>query len=154
MRTSIVNIMANLSKSNFKLKNPSFEDFDLMEIEEKSVIDDSIEDFSSNIDIWAIISVEYEGEPPESYKVLNKIIQDWVEENEEDLKNLIGPYLIKFLKDRYPNIDVSELEEDFGDFIWEDQVDYMPDIDEENKKITFIIELIIEVEDVEEEEDL
>lgn len=152
MRTSLCDLMSKLAENNFKLKDPVFEGFDSLDIEESSVIVNSDEDFSADLDIMARVSVEYEGTPPESYRILNRIIQDWVEDNEVLLKKLIGPNLKKFLTDRYPNIDVSELDENFDDFIWEEQVDYFPEIDEDNKKIKFLIELVLEIEDVEEEE--
>ena len=36
--------------------------------------------------------------------------------------------------------------EDFDDYIWEDQVDYHPCLDEEKKEIGFTVELVLNVE--------
>jgi hypothetical protein len=154
MKTSIVNIMSKVAKSNFKLKDYFFEGFDSLEIEEKSILSDEEQDFSADLDIWAKISLNYEGEPPESYRVLNRIIQDWVDENEKALEKIIKPELKKFLREKYPNIDLSELDEEFEEFIWEDQVDYYPEVDEDNKKINCLIELVLEIEDIEDVEDI
>jgi hypothetical protein len=77
------------------------------------------------------------------------MLQDWVDDHDEDLKKIINPKLIPFLKEHYKDVDVSDLKEDFDDYIWEDQVDYMPEIDEDKKEIRFVVELVLEVEESE-----
>jgi hypothetical protein len=99
------------------------------------------------------MSIGYEGDLPDSYRVLNASIMDWVEEHEAELKKVINPKLVPFLKGQYPDVDVSDLQEDFDDYIWEDQVDYMPNPDEEAKTIKFSIELVLDIEDENDSED-
>jgi hypothetical protein len=107
----------------------------------------------NQLDIWAHISIGFDGEPPDSYRVFNSILMDWVEENEEKLKKIINPKLIPFLKEKFKDLDVSDLKEDFDDYIWEDQVDYVPGISEEDGRLHFSIELVLDVVDDEVEED-
>jgi hypothetical protein len=81
------------------------------------------------------------------------MLQDWVDDHDVDLKKMINPKLTAFLKDNYDDIDISDLNQDFDDYIWEDQVDYMPEIDEEAKKIQFSVELVLEIEEEDSESD-
>lgn len=153
MRASVVEFMAKKASENFKLKEASFLGFDNVEIDEENAVENNEEEFSADIEAWTNISIEYEGTLPDSYRVLNRMLQDWVDDHEKDLKKMINPKLTDFLKEKYKNLDVSDLNQDFDDYIWEDQVDYMPDIDEDNKKIKFIVELVLEVEEDEDSED-
>jgi hypothetical protein len=151
MRASVVDFMAKKASENFKLKEVSFIGFDKIDIDETNTVENKDEDFSVDIEIWANLSIEYEGVPPDSYRVLNRMLQDWVDDNDQTLKKLINPNLSEFLKEKYENLDVSDLNQDFDDYIWEDQVDYMPDIDEEKKKIDFNVELVLEIEEDEDD---
>lgn len=151
MKAIAVEYMAKKAAENFKLKDITFNGFDAINVEEEKKLLDNNSDFSAGIDIWAELSIKYEGIPPESYRILNKMIQDWVDDNEKDIKKIINPKLAPFLKERYDSIDLTDLNEDFDDYIWEDQVDYMPEVDEKSKKITFVIELVLEIEDDEED---
>jgi len=153
MRLSAVQAMKRIaSEEGFKLKDVKFNDF--QNIDESSIDVDApgeeSDEFSAQLDIWANLTISYDGTPPDSYRVLNSIIMDWVDDNESALKKEINPELVKFLKKKYPNLDVSDLNEDFDDYIWEDQVDYMPDIDEEDKTINFTLELVLEIDEQEE----
>lgn len=153
MRTSAVEYMKKLASSKLKLKDVEFIDFesiDLSEEGETTVGDNDNQSYEAQIDVEANLRLKYEGELPDSYRVLNGMIQDWVDEHESDLKKMINPKLISFLKDHYKNIDVSDLQEDFDDYIWEDQVDYLPEVDEEKKEIVFMLEMVL---DLDEEED-
>ena len=105
----------------------------------------------NQLDIWASISIGFEGEPPGSYRVFNSIILDWVDENEEKLKKIINSKLIFFLKEKFKDLDVSDLKEDFDDYIWEDQVDYLPGISDDDSRLHFSIELVLDVVDDEDE---
>jgi len=147
MRMSTVQAMRVLAASNFKLTNVTFVGFESIDETKVEQASDDDEDMFAQLDVWADMSIGYEGEPPDSYRVLNAAIMDWVEEHDEDLKKVINPKLIPFIKGRYPDVDVSDLKEDFDDYIWEDQVDYMPDVDEESKTIKFSIELVLDIED-------
>jgi hypothetical protein len=152
MRASIVDYMAKKASENFKLKEASFIGFENIEIDEENVVENNDEEFSANIEVWANIHIDYEGTPPDSYRVLNRMLQDWVDNHDEDLKKMINPQLSAFLKEKYANLDISDLNQDFDDYIWEDQVDYMPEIDEDKKKIKFIVELVLEIEEEDNEE--
>jgi hypothetical protein len=152
MRASVVDFMARKASENFKLKEASFIEFENIEIDEENVVENNDEEFSANIEVWACIHISYEGVPPDSYRVLNRILQGWTDDHEGDLKKMINPQLSSFLTEKYPNLDVSDLNQDFDDYIWEDQVDYMPEIDDEKKKIKFIVELVLEIEEEDNEE--
>jgi hypothetical protein len=134
MRASLVEVMAKKAYSNFKLKEATFLGFDNIDIDEENSVANDNEEFSADIEAWANVSIDYEGIPPDSYRVLNKILQDWVDDHDDDLKKMINTKLTDFLKEKYKNLDISDLNQDFDDYIWEDQVDYMPDVDEDNGK--------------------
>jgi hypothetical protein len=152
MRASVVDFMARKASENFKLKEASFIEFENIEIDEENVVENNDEEFSADIEVWAGIRISYEGTPPDSYRVLNRMLQDWVDDHDKDLKKMINPQLSSFLKEKYTNLDISDLNQDFDDYIWEDQVDYMPEIDEEKKTIKFIVELVLDIEEEDNEE--
>lgn len=151
MRASVVEFMAKKASENFKFKEAKFTGFDNIEINEENTVDNNDEEFSANLDVWATMEITYEGDPPDSYRVLNRMLQDWVDDNEKQLKGMINPKLSAFLKEKYDGLDISDLDEDFDDYIWEDQVDYMPEINEDEKKIQFVVELVLEIEENEED---
>lgn len=153
MRASVVEFMAKKAAENFKLKDFSFTGFENIDVSEENAVNNNDEEFSANIEVWANIKIKYEGEPPDSYRVLNRMLQDWVDDNDEALKKEINPKLVDFLKEKYEEIDVSDLKQDFDDYIWEDQVDYMPDVDEDKKTIDFTVELVLEIEEDEDNDD-
>lgn len=152
MRLSAIEAMKIQASKTFRFTSPEFsgfEDITTSELEQVIQLTDRIPEADvdpEQIDFWANVSLGYEGDPPESYRVLNHMIMDWVDDNEKSLKKMLNPELIPFLKDRYQEIDVSDLHEDFDDYIWEDQVDYYPEIDEDKKRINFVIELVLDVE--------
>lgn len=155
LRVSAIEMLKRAAEDSFKLSDVEFEGFedvgetDLMHSLQIKKDDDisTYEDEFKQLDVWAHFSLKFSGNPPESYRVLNSMIMDWVEENEKSLKKEINPKLISFLKEKFPEIDVSDLKEDFDDYIWEEQVDYMPGIDED--KIHFFVELVLEIDDEE-----
>jgi len=155
MKTSVVAAMKENAAKNLKLKDVSFVDFDSIDLEEydASISEADLQDFSASAEVSANLKITYEGELPDSYRVLNSMLQDWVDDHDEDLKKVINPKLIPFLKEHYKDADVSDLKEDFDDYIWEDQVDYMPEIDEDKKEIKFVVDLVLEVEEKETDED-
>jgi hypothetical protein len=151
MRASVVEYMAKKASENFKLKDASFLGFENIKIDEENVVENNDEEFSADIDVWANISLKFEGELPDSYRVLNRMIQDWVDDHEDELKKMINPKLSDFLKENYKDLDISDLDQDFDDYIWEDQVDYMPDIDKDKRKMDITVELVLEIEEKDED---
>lgn len=154
MRVSTVAVMKKMASDNFKLKDVRFNDFEAIDYEEvvKTVSKTDLSDFEAQLEVWANLTLSYQGEPPDSYRVLNGMIQDWVEENEDDIKKIVNPKLIPYLKEQFKEIDTSDLQDDFDDYIWEDQVDYMPEVDEDKKEIRFTVELVLDIDESEEDE--
>jgi hypothetical protein len=155
MKTSVVAAMKEFASKNLKLKDVSFVDFDSIDLEEMdaSITEADLQEFSASVEVSANLKITYDGVLPESYRILNSMLQDWVDDHDEELKKVINPKLIPFLKEHYKDVDVSDLKEDFDDYIWEDQVDYMPEIDEDKKEIKFVVDLVLEVEEQEEDGD-
>jgi len=156
MRTSDIQVFKKLASKNFKLKEVQFVEFtDIGKCDvSQSLTVDKGEGSSASIifdkdmfEIVAELKLKFDGESPKSYRVLNSMLMDWVDDNESDLKKIINPKLKEFLNKEYPDIDTSDLDEDFDDYIWEDQVDYSPEIDEENSEIHFTLELVLNVEE-------
>lgn len=161
MRLSHIEAFKKISSKNFGLRDIKFEEFlDVGETELKHTLcvqrDGFFSEFEnefSQLDIWAHMSFEYSGEPPESYRVLNSMIMDSVDEFEPSIKKELNPKLKEFVKEKFPGIDAEDLDEDVDDYIWEDQVDYYPSIDPDEKRIHFMVELVLEIEDFENEEE-
>lgn len=132
---------------NFILKDDftfiAFEDISKEHIEET-------QDVPETLEIWAAVKIPFEGELPESYKVLNLMIGDWVESNLEKLTPIIHEELKGHFKEHYPESDISGLEQAEDTAIWLDQLDYMPQMDEDNKSITVEIELVLNANPLEE----
>lgn len=162
LRVSAVQAAKAIAANNFVLKEDvKFEGFDdvgemsmshTVNVREKGEMSEYEQEFNQ-LDIWAHLSIGFTGEPPSSYRVFNSILVDWIDDNEASLKKSINPKLISFLKDKFKDLDISDLKEDFDDFIWEDQVDYLPGIDEEDGRLHFSIELVLDVYDEDAEED-
>lgn len=161
LRTSAVQSMKLLASRNFDLGEVVFKGFDSVDEYEsegtinikRDNIDQEIEHEYNQLDVWAELSISYTGDCPESYRVLNSMIMDWVDDNEDKLKEIINPELKRFLNLKYPDIDDTDLDTDFDDYIWEDQVDYTPEVDVENNKIDFSVELVLEIVDDNMDED-
>ena len=126
------------AKETFKIK----EDFEFVKFDDISHDEDDADSF----DIWSSVKISYEGKVPESYKIFNLLIGDWVYENQERLTKVIHEKLAGYFTENYPDSDVSELMEGEDTSIWLDQLDYMPRTDEDKKEITFEIELILHAE--------
>jgi hypothetical protein len=152
MKFSVVAAMKLKAADNFKLKDVSFVDFEAIDIDEVVQSDPKVDSFEAEVDILANMRLSYDGVPPESYRVLNGMIQDWVEDHKEAVRKAINPKLFSFLKEKYPNADLSDLHEDFDDYIWDEQVDYTPDVNEKEKVIDFTLEIVLDVEDVDDDE--
>jgi hypothetical protein len=96
-----------------------------------------------NIEIFAEVKLHCDGEPPESYKVLNLSIGDWVENQVVSLTQVIHRELKKHLEQHYPDVDATDLDTEDDTAIWMDQLDYMPVI-EDDGSIVIEIELVLE----------
>lgn len=133
------------AKTKFKIKD----DFEFVEFDD--ITSEGITEVSpvpDQVEIWAAIKINYDGDIPDSYKVLNLMIGDWVEENVEELTKAIHSALAKHFEEHYPNSDTSDLTNDDGDSaIWLDQLDFMPRIDDDsNKSIIIEVELVMDTE--------
>jgi len=99
-----------------------------------------------NIEIWAKVKISFEGALPESYKVLNLMIGDWVERNLDPLTTKLHAELKEHFDQNYPGSDHSELDQIEDTAVWTDQLDYMPIINEPDHSMTIEIELVLEAE--------
>jgi len=156
MRTTEIQIFKKIASKKFTLKDVEFigfNDIGRADITSSIQVTNSTSDKSTVVfdadmfDIVCELKLKFSGDAPQSYRVLNSMIMDWVDDNEDSIKKIINPKLIPFLNKEYPDIDTSDLEEDFDDYIWEEQVDYHPEIDEENNEIHFTLELVLNVEE-------
>ena len=156
MRTTEISAFKKIASKNFKLTDVEFlgfTDIGKADITHTVTVDKGDSGQHNTIfdadmfEIVADLKIKYEGNPPESYRVLNSMIMDWVDDNENDLKKSINPEIKLFLEKEYPEIDTTDLDEDFDDYIWEDQVDYHPSIEEDKEEIYFTLELVLSVEE-------
>jgi hypothetical protein len=131
------------ANKNFKIKdNFEFVEFDDLSPEttkEESPVPEQIE-------IWAAIKIFFDGKTPDSYKVLNLTIGDWVAVHDRDLIKVLHQKLKEHFIAAYPNSDTSEVHEESESSIWEDQLDYMPRIDEKEQSMIIEIELVLDSE--------
>lgn len=160
MRVSAIEAAKQVASKKFSVRDMQFEGFEdigesallhTVTLRRNGQLSEYEEEFRQ-LDIWAHMSVAYSGSPPESYRVLNSIVLDLVDDFESDIKKEVNPKLKEFLKERFPGIDLEDLDEDFDDYIWEDQVDYFPGIDPEDDRLHFMIELVLQIDDESEEE--
>ena len=132
---------------NFKIKD-NFEFLDFDDITPETLDEES--PVPEHIEIWAAVRIYYDGKAPDSYKTLNLIIGDWVSSHEKELTKVIHKNLKDHFSKNYSNSDTSEVHEESESSIWEDQLDYMPRINEEDKHMIIEIELVLESEIIEE----
>jgi len=118
-----------------------FEDFTDAQISETQASPEHIE-------IVAQIKVPFTGTPPDSYKVLNLMISDWEEKNLAKLTDIIHSHLRQHIGKHYPGSDHTALENLSETAIWTDQIDFMPDIDEDKKFMLIDIDLVLEGEPI------
>jgi len=116
-----------------------FDDLTDLTLHEDEAVPDELE-------IWAKVKVPYEGTLPESYRVLNILIGDWVEKNLMGLTDLLHTELQGHISEVYPESDSSELADPENTSIWTDQVDFMPTVNEEQKYIVVELEMVLEGE--------
>jgi hypothetical protein len=99
------------------------------------------------LEIWAAVKIHYEGEMPESYKVLNLLIGDWVEKHTRELTPVIYKELKSHFKKHYDEkSDISDLEKTEESPIWQDQLDYMPRAESKDDSMIIEIELVLNAE--------
>lgn len=151
MSYTSLQLMKRLAAERLQLKDLEFAGFERIDTTMLSERTDGDEDTDVQVEAWANFRVTYEGELPESYRTINAMIMDWVDGHEKEVTGLISDKLIAWLTEQYPNADLSDLEKDMGDFLWEDQVDYMPEVDEDKKTIGFTVELVMDIEEDSEE---
>jgi len=139
---------------NFQFSDPEFHGFNSVKSSDFAslLVNDGDLDLNSQLEIWADFSLAYTGEPPQSYRTINTLVMDWVDNNEDKIKKEVNPSLKEYLNKEFPDIDTKDLDDNFDDYIWEDQIDYMPEIEEEKKRIRFSIEIVLDVEEDEDEE--
>jgi hypothetical protein len=138
------------STQNFKIHDDfKFVDFEDMTFETM----DANVTLPTSMEIFAEIKISYDGEPPESYKALNLIIGDWVEKNVDSLSNVIHGKHKEHVDKNYPDSDTTDLNDEETTALWMDQLDYMPQINEDKKEIAIEIELVLHAEPLEEEKD-
>ena len=131
-------------------KNLKFTKFEFVEFDDLSKFDiEEHKDFPDLLEIFARIKVSFAGEPPESYKALNLLIGDWVNDNLKEMTKVIHAELKKHMSGKYPDSDVSALDNEEDTAIWTDQLDYMPDVDE--KSMVIDVELVLHGEPIKDE---
>ena len=102
---------------NMKLKDT----FQFMEFDDVSK--EVEKDGPDTLEIWAAVKVPFEGTLPESYKVLNLLIGDWVGKHKDELTKVIHDKLKGHFKQHYPESDLSEFDGTEETSIWLDQLE-------------------------------
>jgi len=131
-------------KDNFEFH--SFDDITPEILTEDAPVPDHIE-------IFAAVKIFYDGTLPESYKTINLLISDWVVDHTKELTKVIHGHLKGHFNKLYPDSDLSAMDGTEETSIWEDQLEYMPRINEEEKNIVIEIELVLEAEPQEEKKE-
>jgi hypothetical protein len=137
------------SSQNFKIHD----DFKFMNFEDMTFENmDADVALPTSMEIFAEVVISYDGEPPESYKAFNLIIGDWVESHVDVLSEVIHNKLKEHVDKNYPECDKTDLDDKENTAIWMDQLDYMPQINEDKREITIEVELVLNAEPLEEDE--
>jgi hypothetical protein len=135
-----------IRKLNAAQKFKISDDFEVTGFEDMT---EEMEDQDS-MEMWATVKLTHGGDLPESYKVLNLMIGDWVEAHADSLTETIHGKLREYMEEKYPGSDHTALEQTEDSVIWMDQLDYMPQI-EDDGTITIEVEIILHAEGDEEE---
>lgn len=134
------------AEQKFRIKD----EFEFVEFSDEATSGRSgLESDESELDIIAVIKIKFDGEPPESYKVLNLIIGDWVEQHIDNLTPVIHNKLKDHFNKFYPGSDINDLDEE-DTAIWTDQLDYLPSIETVDNSMLIDIELVLDCESIEE----
>jgi len=128
-------------EGSFKIGDPSLEE--IHDAGNREVLGLSDEDFT----LYAHMSASYEGEPPEDIRVLNGLVLNIVSDNLDEFNTQLALPVTEYLKANYGDGDLSDITDGLEDFIWESQVDYLPMLDPENKRVYFDIEMLLVMEE-------
>ena len=131
------------AKQNLKIKD-DFEFLGFDDITPELMTDENT--FPDQIEIFAAVKISFEGKLPDSYKTINLLIGDWVEDHTKELTKVVHERLKGHFKELYTNSDLSDMNGTEETSIWEDQLEYMPRIDEEKKTAIIEIELVLDAE--------
>lgn len=96
--------------------------------------------------LYVQLTVPFEGDLPEDYRVLNALVSDFVSERKETLEEISHKPVLAYIVSEYPGADSTELRDGLGEFLWEGQVDYIPLIDYDNNIVYIVLELILAME--------
>lgn len=132
-----------MAKREFQISN----EFEFIEFDD--VTADGVSEIKpapDQVEMFAAVKLGYKGEVPDSYKTLNIMIGDWVEEHVDSLTREIHKALKNHFEEYYPNSDTSSLDEEGETSIWLEQLDYMPRIDPSDHSIIIEIELSLDTE--------
>lgn len=135
------------ASQNFSLKD-NFEFIALDDISAEYIAENN--KVPETLEIWAAIKIPFEGDIPDSYKVLNLMIGDWVETNVAQLTTVIHQELKDHFVKKYPDSEIIDLEQIEDSAVWLDQLDYMPEIDPDQKVVKIEVELVLNAEPIEE----
>jgi hypothetical protein len=127
------------------------DDFKFLSLDDITLEDLAEDETPDHLEIWAEVRVPYEGELPESYRTLNILIGEWVEEHEDELTKVIHDKLKAHIEENYPDA-THDLDTDDSS-IWMDQLDFMPRSEEGENYLDIEIELVLDVEPEDENAD-
>jgi hypothetical protein len=139
----IIDLIRELNAAQkFKIQDKfefvGFDDISASHIREEKNVPETLE-------IWAAVKVHYDGELPGSYRSLNFIIGDWVEKHTDQLTENLYEELHKHFSNNYEG-DFSDLKKSQESPIWEDQLDFMPRIEQNDNSMIVEIELVLNAE--------
>jgi hypothetical protein len=143
-------VRAVYASKTFTIKD-DFEVISFEDISAESIVNES--KVPENLEMFASVKIAYDGELPDSYKILNIMIGDWVVKKEKELTKVIHEKLAKHFEENYPGSDYSELNdaESEDSAIWTDQLDYMPRSGGE-KFLIIEVELVLDSEPIYEDD--
>lgn len=154
-RTTEIQVFKKIASKNFSFKDFSFVSFiDIGKIEAsdkiRDVLNGNIETEISSVDVLDIVArlaLTYKGDFPKSYRVLNSMIMDWVDSNEKKIIDAIRPKIESYLRAEYPEVEFGDMD-NAEELLWEEQVDYHPEVDADSGKVYFIVDLMLGIEEV------
>ena len=104
-----------------------------------------------DLEVYAKIRIPWSGDPPESNRILNILIADWVDKNLNQLTKVIHENLKGHITEKHPGAEHEGLDQTEDTAVWTDQSEYMPDVDEDKKTMDVELELVLDAEPVEDE---
>jgi hypothetical protein len=114
----------------------------------KEVVGVEEEDFV----VYVQVAIPYTGTIPENHRVLNALMSDYISSRAKNLEVMLNKPVLTFLSNEYKGVaDFSDLLQGMEDYLWEDQVDYVPLVDAPNKKVYVTLELMLSMEQTENE---